>query len=326
MIDSDAPVSSDTPAQLDAVIHWRTRPPFAADVDTREGRVRLLANMVVAQLRSIDAKLDEEPFEFLICSTVLSGFIGGSPLIAEKFFDLIEEGVGHRPSGIVQTYMCTGWAYALRFIGRHTTVRRALIVLVDVELDNLRYHLKQSAIGTLGFGVSTLLFSLPEERGTLAQTGGPFPDSAFKEFVMAVRSRHAKQGRKFTFGPFLKGEMGNMLDRLLGPADQLAPNRNEELGHCFGADPFIGIIDRLKSHPLDRPEDVTAGAIAFNGYYAVCTLRLHAQTYGDYRAIDATGRNIQALVDDHIGATAARCPDPTGTGAEAGSSGIGDYR
>lgn len=295
--DTDTPIS---PVQLEAVVHWVTRPPFAADLDTREARARLLAGCVAAQLRSIEGLLDEEPAEFVICSTVLSGFMAGDPQIAQRFFDLIEEGCGRRPLGIIQTYMCVGWGYALRFFARHTSTRRVLVVLLDVELDNLRYHLRQQAIGVLGFGVSSLLFTLPQDGGEVAQTGGPFADSAFKEFVMAIRSRHAKHGRQYTFGPFLNGEMGGMLDRLLGPRDFLAPNRNDELGHCFGADPFISIIDYLKARPLDAPVDVTAGAIAFNGYYAIATLRLHAGTHHVFHALDADSAALRALIGQYM--------------------------
>jgi hypothetical protein len=292
--------SGETGILLNAAIYWRMNPPFALDAGSMAEQIVALARCIAAQIRSLAPIIGDQPTDYVLCTTMLTSAIGGIRPNAELFFDVIERECGIRPSAIVNTYMCVGWGYALRFFSKHSDARRVLMTIVDVDIHHLRWHTNPPLVGKSGFGVGTMLMTLPEDRADTAETGGPFPDSAFKDMVLALRSRYAKRGKSYTFGPFLTGEMGGMLLRVLG-ADILAPNRNDRLGHCFGCDPWIGVIEYLQKNPLSAPQQVLLGAIAFNGYYVVCPMQLLPETHVDFRVSDADLGALDAAIADYLG-------------------------
>jgi hypothetical protein len=293
------PPSGETGLLLNAAIYWRMNPPFALDAGTMEDQIAMLARCIAAQIRSLAPIIGDQPTDYVLCTTMLTSAIGGIQPNAELFFDVIERECGIRPSAIVNTYMCVGWGYALRFFSKHSNARRVMMTIVDVDIHHLRWHTNPPLVGKSGFGVGTMLMTLPEDRSDTAETGGPFPDSAFKDMVWALRSRYAKRGKSYTFGPFLAGDMGTMLQRVLG-GDMLAPNRNDRLGHCFGCDPWVGVIEYLQRNSLTAPQQVVLSAIAFNGYYVVCPLQLLPETHVDFRVSDADVGALKEVIADYL--------------------------
>ncbi len=253
--------------ELRAAQHCRIIPPFAPDAGGFDGQTRILAEMVGAQAASLDDLIGPEPCAFVVCTTVTTSALDSITANNALFFDEIERICGRRPCGILHSYMCAGWGFAMRFFARHSDVRQLLIAIVDVDHHDFTYHRGQAAIGRNGFGVSAILVRLPENRAT-AVAEGPYPESAFKEFVRAIRAKFAEGGGRKTFIPFFRGELAAIAEKMVG-ADLLGVNRNAEYGHCFGADTWIGIIEWLDSDPPAAAHRVMAGAVAFNGYFTI---------------------------------------------------------
>jgi hypothetical protein len=173
--------------------------------------------------------------------------------------------------------MCAGWGYALSYFLRHTDSRLVMLSMVDVDTHDLAYHRNHVQIGKLGFAITTLLLELPVDRIDKVQTGGPFGGSAFKEFVLALRQHNDLHKPAVSFIPFFGPGLSSIAERIIGAAN-LGANRYEDYGHCFGSDPWIGIIEWLQSHPLDERINVSAGMVALSGYFALCDLGLSPQT------------------------------------------------
>jgi hypothetical protein len=271
--------------RLRAAVHWRVNPPFASDAPSLEEKIALLGRIVGAQVNSTLCSSRSKAQDLIVSSTVLSTAVCAEPVNTRIFYDNVLAECGRRPLAMLHAYMCTGWGFALRFLATHAEAREVVAVIADVDLHNLQWHRRHPVIGASGFGISTLVFSLPPGEIDLPTCAGPYPNSAFNEFIRAVKAQHAQHGRCPTFIPFLQQALAKTAERAIGK-DTLGPNRNEEYGHCFGSDPWIGIIEWLNGQALQQPRTVCAGAIAYNGYYTLGRIDVSPETVGMFQAIE----------------------------------------
>ena len=183
---------------LQAAVHWRIEPPFAPEIENWEQRVDLAGQLAGAQLGYASRQIGFEGEELVVSSTILSTAVTMETDSEDRFYDAIERHSGRMPQGILNAYLCTGWGYALRYFIRHTNAKHLAISIVDVDLHNLDWQLKHPIIGPSGFGVTTLLFSLPEDRNSQPHCSGPHPNSAFNEFIFALKAHQAQHGAQPT--------------------------------------------------------------------------------------------------------------------------------
>jgi hypothetical protein len=283
--------------ELLSAIHWKIVPPFAPEIDNLHAQVDLLGRCIAAQVATIEPREAVLAADYMLSSTVISGAITGNPAVAGRLFDSMEAHCGARPLAFLHTYMCSGWGYALRYFSHHTDSRLVMLSIVDVDVHNLQYHLSHPQLGQLGFGISTLLLSLPDSRVETAVTGGPYPDSAFKEFIRALRKHNAARRPAMTFVPFFRPSLAAIVTNTLGKL-AVGENRHELDGHCFGSDPWIGIITWLQKYPLHAPVNITAGAVALNGYYTLCDVGLSPRTLMSYREARGSAGDLEAAIRD----------------------------
>lgn len=282
---------AETALPLRAAVHWRVEPPFAMDAADLPAQVDLAGRLVGRQLADTLAATGFDAEALVVVSTVMTAAITMQADGDARFHDAIEQACGLRPQGILNAYMCTGWGYALRHFMLHTQVSRLAIAIVDLDPHNLAWQQRHPVIGPSGFGVTTLLFTLPAQRSAVPRCSGPHPNSAFNDFVMALKLRQARHGAQPTFIPFMLDALAGTAWRVLAK-DSLGPNRNAELGHCFGADPWIGVIEWFAARAPREDTTVVAGAVAYNGYYTYAPVAVAAATRLEFRRIDG---HVQAL-------------------------------
>jgi len=264
--------------ELLAALHWNIVPPFAQENPQLAGQVDVIGRCVAAQVRAVmPAGHQGAPIDLMLCSTVISGAITGMTAISERLFNVIESECRLRPLAHLHAYMCAGWGYALAYFLRHTDSRLVMLSMVDVDIHDLAYHRNHTQIGKLGFAITTLLLGLPVDRIDKVRTGGPFGGSAFKEFVLALRQHNDLHKPTLSFIPFFGPGLSSIAERIIGTAN-LGVNRHDDYGHCFGSDPWIGIIEWLQRTPLDERINVSTGMVALSGYFALCNVGLSPQT------------------------------------------------
>ncbi len=267
-----------------AASYWRILPPFLPQRAELTEKIDSLGRCIGVQVDHLCRDIGE-PIDYLLCSTHLSLSVSMNSQRSAQFLDAIERHCGRRPLGIIQTYECVGWGYALRFLARHARSRLALVSIVDIDFHGFNWYAYNPAVGVSGFGVTTLLVDLDSCCAESVMTDGPYPNSAFKEFIRSVRGYHVEMGRRPTFIPFLREDLGQVAERLIGK-DVLTPNRNAELGHCMGSDPWIGLIDWVRNERPRRHQTVLACAFAYNGYYTIAPVVVDAGTFVDMQTID----------------------------------------
>jgi len=286
------PTSPSSVARLHAAVHWRISPPFLPE-GTLEDRVEALAYLLGEQIALCRETTSFEAEALVVCSTVLSGAISVEQPNLSRFCSTIDRISGLRPEGIVNVYMCTGWGFALRYFTAHTAVRRLAIAIADVDVHNLQWHLAHPVIGRSGFGVTCLLVELPEDRSLHPSCSGPHPNSAFNDFALALRSRQAANGTRMTFLPFINDVLFQPLKRVVVP-NYLGPNLMSKYGHCFGADPWIGLIEHLEGKGASAIPSAVLGAIAFNGYYTLAEIAIASTAWLRMEHISFNGTRREA--------------------------------
>jgi hypothetical protein len=254
--------------RLRAALHWRIEPPFAPELAWDE-RVRLAGRVLGTQCAQACERAGFAPELLLLNSTMLSLALTMPGPAARRFDAAIADACGLRPAAMLNAYQCAGWGFALRHAAFHRGLRRVAIAIIDLDLHDMAWQRRHPVIGDCGFGVTTLLF----ETGRSPHCSGPHANSAFNELLMATRARQQAQGACPTFLPFVRGPLAATATRLLA-RDSLAPNRYDALGHCFGADPWIGVIERYRDDPQEAR--LLAGAIAYNGYFTLSDVALDA--------------------------------------------------
>ncbi len=278
-----------------AALHWKIVPPFAQSSGELSTQMDLLGKCIAVQVNATLPRNPEVGIDFMLSSTVASGAITGIPEVTTQLFDVIETGCGHRPMAFLHTYMCTGWGYALRYFSQHTDTRFVLLSIVDVDIHDMNYHRRHAVIGKLGFGITTLLLRLPANRQVTAETGGPYSDSAFKELIRALKAHNARSKPALSFVPFFSANLGGLSETLLGKSN-LGANRHDEYGHCFGSDPWIGLIEWLQQKPLSAPVNVTAAAVAFKGYYTLCDIGVLPETLIGLQVVGGSDEELRAAI------------------------------
>lgn len=278
--------------RLDAVAHWRIEPAFGADAHDWLARAERAGALAGAQLRKLASKSGFEPEAVLALSTIIDSTVTSSAEAVRRFCTAIEAGCGQAPQGILSAYLCAGWGFALRHLLRNTSITRAALLIVDLDLHDMEWQLEHPLTGLSGFGVTTLLFSLPEDRRALPECSGPHPNSAYNEFVMALRRHETRAGTMPAFIPFTRSDLYRSALGALADGS-LAPNRHDVWGHCFGADPWIGLIEWL-ARPADAAarapsvSRILAGAIAMNGYYTLCAISLDERIVSEFQRFDGS--------------------------------------
>jgi hypothetical protein len=270
--------------ELLAGVDWRIGFPFAPDAASPGEAAMILARCVGAQLRWIAGSTGALSRDYAVCSSISSPLFDRDPQHAASFFDEIERASGVRPLGFVRAYECSIWGFALDFFCRQTDARQVLLTLVDVELQNWSHFAAMPLWGRSNFGITTLLLEIPAARDVHLVTGGTEPGRVFIEFTRAIK-RHRRDGRRNrTFLPFLREDMRRLIERGLGQ-EKLAPDRWAEYGHCFEADPWIGIMRWIMETPPAQRETVTVGSLSYGGYYTVCDVVLSPSVKVELRSL-----------------------------------------
>lgn len=301
--------------ELRAAVHWQVLPPFAPEAGVLIAQLEILAQCIGAQVEAI-GEMAAEDCGYALATTVLPADAGDPPEHLELLFGAIERRCGHRPEAMIHPYMCAGWGYAVEFYSRNTALRRLMLSIVDVDPLGFRAHTYHPAIGNQGFGITTVLLTLPEQRSGIVTTGAPPPARVFPEFVRNLRMYKSETKPTRVFLPYLRADLIRVAESALGSGD-LAPNRALKYSHCFGSDPFIGIIEWLQQEPLGEPVPVLVGGLAFNGYFAFSTLMVSPDTVVALQTVDGADDALMRAASAPVHAVSQRAVNSAPTIAQA---------
>jgi hypothetical protein len=279
---------------VDAICHWRMEPPFAFDLESNIERIDLLAACIGAQIREV-LPAEKHDYDLVLCSSYLSQYLLCDSRNLAALMEGIHKACDLYPLTLVHSYECAGWSYALRFLADHARTRKAILVVIDIDIVNLGFFLDHPLIGKSGFGITSILLQLPAHGGEVVFVDGPYDGSGFKEFIRAIRSFRTEMSVERTFLPFFRDDLAEIAARILG-RESLGPNLAPEFGHCFGSDAWIGIIRSMAGNPVTEPRRVIAATLAYHGYMGLCTAKITKETTAEFLAFKSDLGTLNQMI------------------------------
>lgn len=187
------------------------------------------------------------------------------------------------PDTLVNAYECASWGYCLRQAltdPHHSSY--VMCTIVDLNLMNLSFWQQNPNWGDSGFGITTLLFSAAPGAEQNLTVGVAKTTNFIAEFSIAVRNCLAEKAAHKLALPFFPEQVTQLFQRLLPQADVL-PDLHPRLGHCFGADPWISLVEHAGKAEAGRR--FLATSVALNGYWAMVDVSLEPD--GVYSFLEA---------------------------------------
>jgi hypothetical protein len=239
-----------------------------------EAGLEAIAEQVVAQRKAMKAKIPNAEGEWLdhhVCSTILRIPFNTDSTLLPKFLKQIE------PNGnltFINEYECASWAFSLAWLCRqYPTVNYVMLTLVDHGLLALPEFDSNPAYGRSSSGTCVIALDVSQFEHSDVETGLINSSSPASSLLTRLRILNRKENAHVVLPFFPEPLWENLV--LAGKGMPLLPNRHSELGHCFGADPWLSIA--LREHSQDS--SYFASSIALNGYKAIVKLNENLPAY-----------------------------------------------
>lgn len=224
-----------------------------------------LAELLADQIRAVcrDVAPGEVATHFTV-STMLdlpftSGWLTWEPIRRRASARL-----GAEMGPFVSAYECASWGYCLRHARRILPEGAYVTISVlDLNVFDLSYWRGNPNWGRSGFGVATILCRLDRTSRIECNIGKSL--NGFGEFCLDMRRLAAEDAEALLLPPFFPHDIAAMYARIL-PEERRLPNLTETRGHCFGSDPWVGLVERA-SAPDFFDRRYLATSVALNGYW-----------------------------------------------------------
>jgi len=209
--------------------------------------------------------------DYFFASTVVSAQLTDGSGYDRQFRGRIGSRARRSPSAIVYAYGCAGWGHVVRYVLRKAQdrPRRLLLQIVDVDIHGFECWLAVGSVRS-GFAVTSLLLTVHAGNADpVLALGHAAPQHVAVKLGLSIRRMAEAWPRVAVCTPFLPAEIGKLFEKTFDTRQAL-DNWYDELGHCFGADPWIAIAREVASGKR-RPRYIVA-SMASSGYTAVASV------------------------------------------------------
>lgn len=240
-------------------------------------RVAWLAELAAGELREARRHVpDVADAESYLCSTVLNATSMDAwysrPVLTQEIGRLVD---CPPPSGVL-AYECASWAFILRRLQASKRPGRILVQIADMDSKGFSFWGTNRIWGASGFGLSTLVFDYVPQDEPCVWTNAAETRNPVMDFARSVKFLAAGFPRDRVSLPYFPAVQFQSIERICSGMD-LAPNRHADYGHCFGSDPWIGLIEGCRADPARRNRTWICASYALNGYFGMARVRVHPQ-------------------------------------------------
>jgi hypothetical protein len=253
--------------------------PFETPGASLNSRVEKFLALIAEE---IDAGLGDvpgpPPDQHFMSSTLLDVLISTRQYSAELLLEQLAQRTPLAPRILTNAYECAGWGFIMRFAQQgHIGQTRVACTIVDLNLLDLSFWTSSPHWGHSGYGIAVLLFEIQSPIDSQLVLGRAKTTNMMAEFAIAVRKavEADSRGRLRVALPMFPEATSRLFDRLLPKIERLA-DAHGELGHCFGADPWVLIAKHLLQSDEHNP--LLACSVALNGYWAIAQVKTTPQT------------------------------------------------
>jgi hypothetical protein len=231
-----------------------------------------LCRSVGQRLRDETERLDLSRVAACVaCTTGLSPIYADVDEYNRHFRRHVFEAAGIEPEMIVNAYECAGWGYTLRHLEKYAQGREVLILIMDLNLPFYRSSVRNSIWENSGFGLTILNISIQADETDDLLTGHTRTANGYFEYVRATKAFADRYADAKVSMPFFPATQRRVISQYFGA--RRLPDLHDEYGHCFGSDPWIGLVRHFQATPetADRAE-ILVSSFALAGYY--CAARI----------------------------------------------------
>jgi hypothetical protein len=258
---------------LRALSFQEFKSPFCDPWLSIDDTFNMLAGSIGPQMASVGASMpcDGEMAGHILCSTLIRECFSFDDIPWSVVRDGLHDYAGRfTPSVFVNAYECASWGYIMRYyFMKNPGVRFVMITIADVNLYNLSLWDEEQIWGRSGYGCCTFLIEKEETTSENLITGYSKGSNIIMEFAMAIRRATQEVGDRVVSLPFFPGNVRGIMDAVL--KDRIVTrNCHERWGHTFGSDPWISILEHIRTQQEGRGMmEFTACSLALNGYYSI---------------------------------------------------------
>jgi hypothetical protein len=184
----------------------------------------------------------------------------------------------HQADTFINAYECASWGFSLRHYLQHEQEPQFLLVsILDANIYDLEFWRYNEHWHESGFGITTVLLEVTKPVTHELVTQCAVTHNSMAEFATVVRRSVAQRDNCTLAMPFFPENIQQMFEKLLANQARL-PDLHHSLGHCFGADPWLSILNTGLNNSITQNKHYLACSLALNGYFAMAEVTVTPQT------------------------------------------------
>lgn len=277
---------------IKSVIHVKI--PFLRNMSRKpdtlgaaEAWAQSLSNAVSLAIDAVGTR----PEHLFITSTIMSSSMIETGLENDLIVNHFERNMGLTPI-ITCAYECAGWGYILRTALRAGLTGRFMIVINDVNIPAHSYWTFNPYWGKSGFGITVITLDLSASDMDHLVVEAHERSYALRAFRTSLARQAADRPNAIVSSPFFPMPTSRVY-RAIAKIPQELDNLHDEFGHCFGSDPWIGLI---VNQAQSTTNEAVIGSLALNGYFSVAALQMDPNAHLEISSVShQEDENFQSL-------------------------------
>lgn len=183
---------------------------------------------------------------------------------------VLKEALGSELLFFTNAYECASWGYILRLLSNQYPVGSSVMVsILDVNLRSFSFWENSDQWGKSGWGLCSFRIKLGDTGLRVCER---VKENALADFCMNIKRISKGDPSRVVSLPFFPEQTRKLNDRILKDCLRL-PDLHEDFGHCFGSDPWIGLIKNsqaLNGHVL-------LSSFALSGYWSLLEVSISSE-------------------------------------------------
>jgi hypothetical protein len=215
-----------------------------------------------------------------LCSTMIDLPFTTGDISWPQVVNMLAKQGDNQADSFINAYECASWGFSLRHYLQHDkqiSPRLLLVSIIDANIFDLEFWRYNENWHESGFGITSVLIEIDGSITDELITQSATTHNSMAEFATVVR-RHASTKSDITLAmPFFPEHIQQMFDKLLISQTRL-PDLHQDWGHCFGADPWLSILNHCSEQPVIEEQQYLACSLALNGYFSMAQVKVTPQT------------------------------------------------
>lgn len=253
-----------------------------------QATAKMLGEVLVDQYALTTAQLDQTTIKrnFVVSTMLDLPFTSGWL----QWPDIAAAATAARPDlppfdNLITGYECASWGFCLRYAFKELNPGdKIAISILDINVMNINYWHSNPNWGNSGFGLATIVLTLGADNQVECHIAKSI--NAFGEFCLDLRRVSREQTDVVLVPPYFPTEIAAMYAKIV-PQEQRTENLVDDWGHCFGADPWVGLIEEVARGKAWQDTTYFATSVALNGYWTYAKLKLNPT--GLFKILPALG-------------------------------------